>query len=88
MGDTAHVAHNTGMIDRSSQSVSHRRGDLQLFAGAPEGSCADISAAPDGFPNRVAGRSAWRMPWQGTFILISCASPAERRAPMLPRPRP
>ncbi|HOM80343.1 MAG TPA: hypothetical protein PLZ94_01060 [Armatimonadota bacterium] len=59
MGDTAHVAHhNTGMIDRSGQYRSAiSRGDLELFAGAPVASFADVSAAPDGFPNRVYRRA-------------------------------
>ena len=59
MGDTTHVTHhNTGMIDRSNQyksTISH--GTLELFAGAPEASFADISAQPNGFPNRVFRRA-------------------------------
>jgi hypothetical protein len=58
MGNTSHVAHhNTGMIDRSPQYKSAiSRGDLELFAAAPEASFVEVSAAPDGFPNRVYRR--------------------------------
>ncbi|MDH7571422.1 MAG: hypothetical protein QHJ73_17745, partial [Armatimonadota bacterium] len=59
MGSTSHVAHhNTGMIDRSPQysgAIAH--GTLELFAGAPEASFADVSAAPAGFPHRVYRRA-------------------------------
>ncbi len=59
MGNTSHVAHhNTGMIDRSPQyrsAISH--GDLELFAPAPEASFADVSATPNGFPNRMYRRA-------------------------------
>jgi len=59
MGGTSHVAHhNTGMIDRSPQypgAIS--RGDLEMFALAPEASFADVSAQPSGFPNRMYRRA-------------------------------
>ncbi len=59
MGNTSFVAHHiTGMIDRRGQyngAISH--GTLELFAGAPEASFADVSAQPDGFPNRVYRRA-------------------------------
>ncbi|MEN6403550.1 MAG: heparinase II/III family protein, partial [Armatimonadia bacterium] len=59
-GATGHVVHhNTGMIDSSPQSkgggIAH--GTLELFAGAPEASFADLSATPDGFPNRFFRRA-------------------------------
>ena len=59
MGETAHVAHhNTGMIDRARQYEGHiSRGDLEMFAGAPEASFADVSAKPAGFPNRMFRRA-------------------------------
>ncbi|MGD9496521.1 MAG: hypothetical protein AB7Y46_09440 [Armatimonadota bacterium] len=59
MGNTGFVAHHiTGMIDRRGQynsAISH--GTLELFAGAPEASFADVSAEPDGFPNRFYRRA-------------------------------
>lgn len=59
MGNTNFVAHHvTGMIDRQGQyasAISH--GTLEAFAGAPEASFADVSAAPDGFPNRFYRRA-------------------------------
>ena len=59
MGATDHTAHhNTGMIDYGRQyngPISH--GTLELYAGAPEASFADVSSAPDGFPNRVYRRA-------------------------------
>lgn len=59
MGNTSFVAHHiTGMIDRQGQyqsAISH--GTLEAFAGAPEASFADVSAAPDGFPNRFYRRA-------------------------------
>lgn len=59
MGNTSFVAHHvTGMIDRQPQyrgAISH--GTLEAFAGAPEASFADVSAAPDGFPNRFYRRA-------------------------------
>src|SRR3972149_8377389 len=60
MGATGHVSHhNTGMIDRSPQyQGAIARGDLEMFAGAPEASFADVSAAPNGFPNRAYRRAA------------------------------
>jgi hypothetical protein len=64
MGNTGHVAHhNTGMIDRSLQykhkgpTLRVNHGDLELFAGAPEASFAQVSARPDGFPNRIYRRA-------------------------------
>ncbi len=59
MGNTSFVAHHiTGMIDRRPQyegAISH--GALELFAGAPEASFADVSAEPGGFPNRSYRRA-------------------------------
>ena len=59
LGATGHVAHHiTGMIDRSPQyegGIAH--GTLEQFAGAPEASFADLSAAPGGFSNRVYRRA-------------------------------
>jgi hypothetical protein len=59
MGNTGHVAHHcTGMIDRSPQyRNSIARGNLEMFASAPEASFADVSARPDGFPNRMYRRA-------------------------------
>ncbi|MFO7948057.1 MAG: hypothetical protein R6V19_14730 [Armatimonadota bacterium] len=59
MGNTGYVAHhNTGMIDRDQQYTSGiGKGTLETFAGAPEASFADVSAEPDGFPNRVYRRA-------------------------------
>jgi len=61
MGGTSRVSHhNTGMIDRVEQyrnSGSTSRGDLEMFASAPEASFADVSARPDGFPNRMYRRA-------------------------------
>ena len=59
MGDTTHTAHhNTGMIDRGGQYRGPvARGTLEMFAGAPEASFADVSAAPAGFPSRVYRRA-------------------------------
>ncbi|MCD6362206.1 MAG: heparinase II/III family protein, partial [Armatimonadetes bacterium] len=58
MGATDHTAHHcTGMIDYGRQyngPISH--GTLEMYAGAPEASFADVSAEPDGFPNRVYRR--------------------------------
>ena len=57
-GNTVH--HNTGMVDRGTQyQGATARGDLELFAEAPEASYAELSAQPTGFPNRVYRR---RMP--------------------------
>ncbi|MGC9318017.1 MAG: hypothetical protein ACP5KN_08280, partial [Armatimonadota bacterium] len=59
MGNTGFVAHHiTGMIDRKPQyegAISH--GTLELFAGAPEASFADVSAEPGGFPSRFYRRA-------------------------------
>lgn len=60
LGATGHVVHHvTGMIDRAPQSknggIAH--GTLETFAAAPEASFADISAAPDGFPDRLYRRA-------------------------------
>jgi len=59
MGNTNFVAHHiTGMIDYKPQyksAISH--GSLEMFAGAPEASFADVSAEPDGFPNRFYRRA-------------------------------
>jgi len=59
MGDTSHVAHHiTGMIDRSSQyrnAISH--GDLEAFYQGKGIAFADISARPNGFPNRCYRRA-------------------------------
>ena len=59
LGATGHVAHhNTGMIDRSPQyNGGTAHGTLELFAGAPEASFADISADPGGFAARVYRRA-------------------------------
>ena len=61
MGGTGEVSHhNTGMIDRSPQyrdGGSTSRGDLEMFAAAPEASFADVSAKPDGFANRMYRRA-------------------------------
>jgi len=59
MGNTSHVAHhNTGMVDRATQYKGRiARGDLEMFAAAPEASFADVSAQPDGFPNRMYRRA-------------------------------
>ncbi len=59
MGNTSSVAHHiTGMIDYGPQYqgfISH--GTLKGFGGAPEASFADVSAEPDGFPNRFYRRA-------------------------------
>lgn len=59
MGNTGHVAHhNTGMIDGLGQYAGAiSRGDLEMFACAPEASFADVSAQPSGFPNRAYRRA-------------------------------
>jgi hypothetical protein len=55
-GNTVH--HNTGMVDRGTQyQGATSRGDLELFASAPEASYAELSAQPDGFPSRVYRRA-------------------------------
>lgn len=59
MGDTTHVAHhNTGLIDHQPQYAGGiGKGALELFAGAPEASFAEVSAEPGGFPNRMYRRA-------------------------------
>lgn len=58
LGATAATAHhNTGMIDRALQYTGGiGKGALEIFAGAPEASFADISAEPAGFSNRFYRR--------------------------------
>ena len=59
MGSTSSVAHHiTGMIDYGPQYQGFiSRGTLEAFGGAPEASFADVSAQPDGFPNRFYRRA-------------------------------
>ncbi len=54
----ATVHHNTVLVDRKTQYANATsRGDLELFAGAPEASYAELSARPQSFPTRVYRRA-------------------------------
>ena len=54
----ATVHHNTGMVDRGTQYANATsRGDLELFASAPEASYAELSAQPQSFASRVYRRA-------------------------------
>ena len=59
MGNTGFVAHhNTGMIDRKGQYTGGiAKGSLEQFAKAPGVSFVDVSAEPNGFPNRAYHRA-------------------------------
>ncbi|MFW5869236.1 MAG: hypothetical protein ACOCX2_15530, partial [Armatimonadota bacterium] len=59
MGNTSSVAHHiNGMIDYGPQYQGViSRGTLEGFGAAPEASFADVSAEPDGFPNRFYRRA-------------------------------
>lgn len=59
MGDTSHASHHiTGMIDHGPQYRGGiGKGALRMFATAPEASFAEVSAEPNGFPNRVYQRA-------------------------------